>query len=93
MVLNYPILGLDSNRIVWLRVTLTDSSVLTLFLYIPQVEMCLLGQALETTIRVCRPRNVEQEDFLTHYPDHMIEQWDCVNLIAEDDRHYNIAVM
>ena len=55
--------------------------------------MCLLGQALETTIRVCRPRNVEQEDFLTHYPDHMIEQWDCVNLIAEDDRHYNIAVM
>jgi len=58
-----------------------------------QVEMCLLGQALETTIRVCRPRNVEQEDFITHYPDHMIEQWAAVNVIAEDDRHYNIAVM
>ena len=55
--------------------------------------MCLLGQSLETTIRVCRPRNVNQEDFVTHYPDHMIDEWTNVDLIAEDDRHYNIAVL
>jgi len=56
------------------------------------VEVCLLGQALELTIRVIRPSNVEQEDFVTHYPDHMVGNWDKVDLIAEDDRHYNIVV-
>lgn len=55
-----------------------------------QVEMCLLGQALEITLRVFRPSSVEQEDFVSHYPDHMVEVWDKIDLIAEDDRHYNI---
>uniref|UniRef100_H2YYF2 Uncharacterized protein n=1 Tax=Ciona savignyi TaxID=51511 RepID=H2YYF2_CIOSA len=57
-----------------------------------QVEMFLLGQALELTIRVVRPSNVFQEDFITHYPDHMIDKWPKTNLIAEDDRHYNVLV-
>ncbi|CAK8692308.1 unnamed protein product [Clavelina lepadiformis] len=57
-----------------------------------QVEMCLLGQALEVTIRVIRPSNVNQEDFITHYPDHMIDRWQKIDLIAEDDRHYNLTV-
>nr|CAB3261795.1 uncharacterized protein LOC100177299 [Phallusia mammillata] len=57
-----------------------------------QVEMCLLGQALQVTIRVVRPSNVEQEDFVTYYPDHKVNEWDKISLIAEDDRHYNIVV-
>nr|XP_002128617.1 uncharacterized protein LOC100177299 isoform X2 [Ciona intestinalis] len=57
-----------------------------------QVEMFLLGQALELTVRVVRPSNVDQEDFITHYPDHMVDKWHKLNLIAEDDRHYNILV-
>ncbi|XP_078485394.1 uncharacterized protein LOC100177299 [Ciona intestinalis] len=57
-----------------------------------QVEMFLLGQALELTVRVVRPSNVDQEDFITHYPDHMVDKWHKINLIAEDDRHYNILV-
>ena len=57
-----------------------------------QVEMCLLGQALQLTLRVFRPSQVEQEDFVSHYPDHMLDVWEQVDLIAEDDRHYNIVV-
>ena len=54
--------------------------------------MYLLGQALEVTLRVFRPSSVEQEDFVSHYPDHMIEMWEKIDLIAEDDRHYNVLV-
>ena len=53
--------------------------------------MFLLGHALEITIQVARPINVHQQDFVTEYPDHEIS-WDKINLIAEDDRHYNVAV-
>lgn len=56
-----------------------------------QVEMFLLGHSLEVTIKVARPISVHQQDFVTEYPDHE-ESWDKINLIAEDDRHYNIAV-
>ena len=54
--------------------------------------MCLLGQALQVTLRVFRPSQVEQEDFVSHYPDHMLDVWEQIDLIAEDDRHYNIVV-
>ena len=56
-----------------------------------KVEMCLLGQALQVTLRVFRPSSVEQEDFVSHYPDDMKDVWKSVDLIAEDDRHYNIV--
>lgn len=57
-----------------------------------QIEMFLLGHALEVTIRVARPLNIHQEDFITFYPDHAADSWDQIDLIAEDDRHYNIAI-
>ena len=56
-----------------------------------QVEMFLLGHSLEITIKVARPIIVHQQDFVTEYPNHE-ESWDKINLIAEDDRHYNVAV-
>lgn len=54
--------------------------------------MFLLGFALNITLRVMRPSQVSEEDFVTHYPDGHLEDWDTCNLIAEDDRHYNIIV-
>lgn len=57
-----------------------------------QVEMFLLGYALNITLRVMRPSQVGEEDFVTHYPDDHLDDWDICNLIAEDDRHYNIIV-
>lgn len=54
--------------------------------------MYLLGYALKLTIRVTRPSKVDQEDFISYYPDDHLQEWDVCNLIAEDDRHYNIIV-
>ena len=54
--------------------------------------MFLLGHCLEVTIRVARPLNIHQEDFITFYPGDHVDLWDKINLIAEDDRHYNIAI-
>lgn len=57
-----------------------------------QVEMFLLGYALNITIRVVRPSKVHEEDFMTFYPDDHRDEWDVCNLIAEDDRHYNVII-
>nr|XP_039263690.1 ubiquitin thioesterase otulin-like [Styela clava] len=57
-----------------------------------QIEMMLLGYTLKVTIRVVRPSQAEQEDFMSYYPDNHKEDWDTCDLIAEDDRHYNIIV-
>lgn len=57
-----------------------------------QVEMCLLGYTLNLTIRVLRPSQAEQQDFISYFPADHGDDWDICNLIAEDDRHYNIIV-
>lgn len=54
--------------------------------------MFLLGHTLEIIIQVARPLNIHQVDFITFYPDLTDKDWDKINLIAEDDRHYNIAI-
>ncbi|KAK1174112.1 hypothetical protein AOXY_G4402 [Acipenser oxyrinchus oxyrinchus] len=57
-----------------------------------QVEMFLLGYALEPTISVYRLYKCETDEFLTFYPDDHKEDWPAVSLITEDDRHYNVLV-
>ncbi|KAK6490379.1 ubiquitin thioesterase otulin isoform X1 [Huso huso] len=57
-----------------------------------QVEMFLLGYALELTINVYRLYKFETDEFLTFYPDDHKEDWPVVSLITEDDRHYNVPV-
>ncbi|XP_070565667.1 uncharacterized protein [Ptychodera flava] len=57
-----------------------------------QVEMFLLGYTLGVTLKVVRPSQFKREDFITHYPDDHIDDWPSVTMIAEDDRHYNIAM-
>ncbi|KAK1172159.1 ubiquitin thioesterase otulin isoform X1 [Acipenser oxyrinchus oxyrinchus] len=57
-----------------------------------QVEMFLLGYALELTIHVYRLYKFETDEFLTFYPDDHKEDWPVVSLITEDDRHYNVPV-
>ncbi|MGH0150808.1 UNVERIFIED_CONTAM: hypothetical protein FKN15_043296 [Acipenser sinensis] len=57
-----------------------------------QVEMFLLGYALELTINVYRLYKFETDEFLTFYPDDHKEDWPAVSLITEDDRHYNVPV-
>ncbi|XP_033101358.1 uncharacterized protein LOC117104614 isoform X2 [Anneissia japonica] len=55
-----------------------------------QVEMCLLGNTLEISIKVMRPLQHSQQDFISMYPD-VCKTCPSVTLIAEDDRHYNIV--
>ncbi|XP_063063134.1 polycystin-1-like protein 3 isoform X2 [Engraulis encrasicolus] len=57
-----------------------------------QVEMFLLGYALQHTIKAFRLYMADTEEFITHYPDDHIPEWPCVCLVTEDDRHYNVAV-
>ncbi|XP_041718028.1 ubiquitin thioesterase otulin isoform X1 [Coregonus clupeaformis] len=57
-----------------------------------QVEMFLLGYALQCTIQVYRLYMADTEEFITYYPDDHKEDWPCVCLVTEDDRHYNVPV-
>ncbi|XP_030065845.1 ubiquitin thioesterase otulin [Microcaecilia unicolor] len=56
-----------------------------------QVEMFLLGYALQHTIKVYRLYKFETDEFITLYPNDQ-EDWPVVTLITEDDRHYNVPV-
>ncbi|XP_038853773.1 ubiquitin thioesterase otulin-like isoform X2 [Salvelinus namaycush] len=57
-----------------------------------QVEMFLLGYALQCTIQVYRLYMAHTEEFVTYFPDDHKEDWPCVCLVTEDDRHYNVPV-
>lgn len=57
-----------------------------------QVEMFLLGYALQHTIQAFRLYKTDTEEFVTHYPDDHKQDWPCVCIITEDDRHYNVPV-
>lgn len=59
-----------------------------------QVEMCLLGFTLGVVIRVIRPSQVDEEDFMAYYPalEEMPNYTPTVTLVAEDDRHYNVVM-
>lgn len=57
-----------------------------------QVEMFLLGYALQQTIKVYRLYKADTEEFITYYPDDHKQDWPCVCLVTEDDRHYNVPV-
>jgi hypothetical protein len=54
--------------------------------------MFLLVHALSLKIVVFRPIQFGKEDFVSHYPNDGADTLPKVYLIAEDDRHYNIAV-
>ncbi|XP_069814241.1 ubiquitin thioesterase otulin [Dendropsophus ebraccatus] len=56
-----------------------------------QVEMFLLGYALQHTIKVYRLYKYGTDEFITHYPNDQAD-WPVVTLITEDDRHYNVPV-
>ncbi|XP_075069023.1 ubiquitin thioesterase otulin isoform X2 [Mixophyes fleayi] len=56
-----------------------------------QVEMFLLGYALQCTIKVYRLYKYGTDEFITQYPDDQAN-WPVVTLITEDDRHYNVPV-
>lgn len=56
-----------------------------------QVEMFLLGYALQHTIKVYRLYKYGTDEFITYYPDDQAD-WPVVTLITEDDRHYNVPV-
>ncbi|XP_035981634.1 ubiquitin thioesterase otulin [Fundulus heteroclitus] len=55
-----------------------------------QVEMFLLGYALQHTIQVYRLYKANTEEFVTFYPDDHRDDWPTVSLVTEDDRHYNV---
>ncbi|XP_059152732.1 uncharacterized protein LOC131938641 isoform X2 [Physella acuta] len=57
-----------------------------------QVEMCLLGYTLGVRIRVLRLAQCGQQDFDCMFPDDVPADWPEVDLIAEDDRHYNVPL-
>ena len=53
--------------------------------------MFLLSHVLDVSIRVIRPSQFGNEDFVTYYANEAdVSTSTPVNLVAEDDRHYNI---
>nr|XP_055037899.1 fibrous sheath CABYR-binding protein [Misgurnus anguillicaudatus]XP_055037900.1 fibrous sheath CABYR-binding protein [Misgurnus anguillicaudatus] len=59
---------------------------------VEQVEMFLLGYALQHTIQAFRLYMTDTVEFVTHYPDDHKHEWPCVCIVTEDDRHYNVPV-
>ncbi|XP_016134026.1 neurofilament medium polypeptide isoform X2 [Sinocyclocheilus grahami] len=59
---------------------------------VEQVEMFLLGYALKHTIQAFRLYMTDTEEFVTHYPDDHKQEWPCMCIVTEDDRHYNVPV-
>lgn len=59
---------------------------------VEQVEMFLLGYALQHTIQAFRLYMTDTVEFVTHYPDDHKQEWPCVCIVTEDDRHYNVPV-
>ncbi|XP_061569322.1 uncharacterized protein LOC133423188 [Cololabis saira] len=57
-----------------------------------QVEMFLLGYALQCTIQVYRLYKADTDEFVTYYPDDHKDDWQTVCLVTEDDRHYNVPL-
>lgn len=53
--------------------------------------MFLLGYALRHTIKAYRLYMSDTEEFITHYPDDHTQDWPCLCLVTEDDRHYNVV--
>jgi len=58
---------------------------------IDQLEMMLLGQTLNVVIKVFRLHRVDKEDFIVQFPDDLENPEGTVELVAEDDRHYNVT--
>ena len=56
-----------------------------------QIEMLLLAYTLGVCITVARPSQQGHEDFITQFPSD-VNHFPSLYLIAEDDRHYNVAV-
>ncbi|XP_053570551.1 inactive ubiquitin thioesterase OTULINL [Bombina bombina] len=59
---------------------------------IEQVDMFLIGHALEVKIKVYRLHKFDTEDFLLFYPVDYKRDWHEICLLTEDDRHYKIPV-
>ena len=53
--------------------------------------MMLLGQTLNVVIKVFRLHRVDKEDFIVQFPDDIEYPEGIIELIAEDDRHYNVT--
>lgn len=52
--------------------------------------MALLGHTLGVTLRIVRPSLYGKQDYVSVYTNFLSAP--KVNLIAEDDRHYNVIV-
>ena len=77
----------------WSMRSATAQLTSLLFLPFVQVEMFLLGYALQCTIQVYRLYKADTEEFVTYYPDDHKDDWPSVCLVTEDDRHYNVPVV
>ncbi|KAG8442518.1 hypothetical protein GDO86_011350 [Hymenochirus boettgeri] len=58
-----------------------------------QVEMCLVGYALELKIKVFRLTKFKTQDIQVFYPEDYKRDWHEICLVTENDRHYNIPII
>lgn len=62
-------------------------------LYFFQVELCLVGYALEVKIKVLQLTKFNTEVFEIIYPADHKRDWHEITLMTDDNRHYNIPVI
>ncbi|KAM4688598.1 inactive ubiquitin thioesterase OTULINL [Discoglossus pictus] len=60
---------------------------------IEQIDMFLVGHALEVKIKVFRLNKFNCDDFQLFYPEDYKRDWHEICLLTEDDRHYTIPVI
>lgn len=59
---------------------------------LPQIDMFILGYALEVKIKVFRLFKFNCRDFEVCYPEEPLRDWPEISLLTEDDLHYHIPV-
>ncbi|KAF6126229.1 OTU deubiquitinase with linear linkage specificity like [Phyllostomus discolor] len=57
-----------------------------------QIDMFILGYALEVKIKVFRLFKFNSRDFEVCYPEEPLREWPEISLLTENDRHYHIPV-
>ncbi|XP_054571240.1 inactive ubiquitin thioesterase OTULINL isoform X2 [Eptesicus fuscus] len=57
-----------------------------------QIDMFILGYALEVKIKVFRLFKFNSRDFEVCYPEEPLREWPQISLLTENDRHYHVPV-
>ena len=70
-----------------------EMCIVTSLSSLSQIDMFILGYALEVKIKVFRLFKFNSRDFEVCYPEEPLRRWSEISLLTENDRHYHICLL